>query len=92
MTSKTMLDCLEHSDRPSASGGGLLSSGDGSRSSIPSGQQPLVIKAFPFTRVRDKLRWKNYAPAELRNSLRAGSLGIPTPEYLGLFRVPAGTG
>ena len=88
MTSADMLDCLESSGRPTRADVKLLKRyRRRSIFSMENNGLPIVIKAFPFERIKDAWRWRKYAPAELGNNLRAGSLGIPVPVCYGLFCV-----
>ena len=47
----------------------------------------LVIKLFPFTKIKEKLKYKKYGLAEIYNNIRARKLGIPAPHYYAYFEL-----
>jgi tRNA A-37 threonylcarbamoyl transferase component Bud32 len=87
LTAPAVLDCLEASDRPPAEARVLKHERRRSIFEVELGGVPVVVKAFPLARVREKWRWPKYAPAEMANYLRARSRGMLTPAYYGLFRI-----
>ncbi len=52
---------------------------------VDTNQGPLVVKSFPFTRIKEKLKYKKYGLAEINNNAKARQLGIKTPEYYAYF-------
>jgi len=48
---------------------------------------PLVIKSFPFTKLKEKLKYKKYGPAEINNNMQARELGIHAPHYYAYFEL-----
>lgn len=88
LMSESMLNCLNGSHGPAVADGNRLKIyRRRSIFRIQNGDLSLVVKAFPFNHIKDKLRWKNYALAEFRNNRRARSLGIRTPGCYALFQI-----
>ncbi len=52
---------------------------------IDTNRGPLVIKSFPFSRLKEKLKHKKYGLAEISNNIKARQLGIPAPHYYAYF-------
>jgi hypothetical protein len=52
---------------------------------IDTRETSLVIKSFPFTRLREKFKYKKYGLAEITNNMKARQLGIPTPRYYAYY-------
>jgi hypothetical protein len=52
---------------------------------IDSEYGPLVIKSFPFKKLKEKLKYKKYGLAEIVNNAKAKQMGIHTPTYLAYF-------
>lgn len=88
LMSRHMLDILLNSASPSGECTEILKT-DLRRSifRVVVGDTTMVVKAFPFARLKDKWRWKRYAAAESDNAFQARTRGIPTPEYYGLFQI-----
>ena len=52
---------------------------------VNTSEGPLVIKSFPFTKLKEKLKYKKYGLAEISNNIKARQLGIPAPHYYAYF-------
>lgn len=86
LVDERLLGLLETAENPRGAGVTILKRGcRRSVFSLELGGEAVVVKSFPLDRTRKRLRWKQYAPAEWSNNLRAHERGIPTPECYAMF-------
>ncbi len=52
---------------------------------VDANKGPLIIKSFPFTKLKEKLKYKKYGLAEITNNIKARGLGITAPSYYAYF-------